>query len=85
MQVDCFGSNFEVPDILIEMFTKDFDGIAGKCLFEQKGQLRDSINEIVEMVAMEPDILEEPEYMTDFIRALAMKKALETHGILYDA
>jgi hypothetical protein len=30
-------------------------------------------------------MLREPEYLADFIRAVAMRKALEKHGILYDA
>jgi hypothetical protein len=85
MQVTCFGSEFEVPDLLVNTFIKDFDGLAGKALFEEKSQIRESINEIVDLVSTEPDILEEHEYMLDFIRALAMKKALETHGIFYDA
>ena len=47
--------------------------------------LRDSIGEMMDVVADEPEILEEPDCMTDFIAALAMRKALEVHGILYDA
>ena len=51
----------------------------------KKGAKKKKGDEEEEVVAEEPDILDEPEYLHDFIRALAMKKALENHGILYDA
>ena len=85
MVVDYCDSKFDIPDILIDKFTKDFDGLPGSGMHDSVSALRESINEILEVVAEEPDILDEPEYLHDFIRALAMKKALENHGILYDA
>ena len=85
MEVRCFDSTFDVPDIMVEKFFKDFDGLPGSGMHDSVSALRESINEILEVVAEEPDILDEPEYLHDFIRALAMKKALENHGILYDA
>lgn len=85
MLVQCYDSEIEIPDILIDKFVKDFDGLPGSGRFDLLSNLRDSINEILDVVSEEPDIIEEPEYMADFIRALAMKKALEKHGIFYDA
>ena len=85
MQVSYCGSNFDIPDILIYKFTKDFEGLPGSGQYEAVAQLRGSINEIMDIVAEEPEIIHEQEYLTDFIRALAMKQALQNHGILYDA
>ena len=85
MQVSYCGSNFDIPDILIDKFTKDFEGLPGSGQYEAVAQLRGSINEIMDIVAEEPEIIHEQEYLTDFIRALAMKQALQNHGILYDA
>jgi hypothetical protein len=85
MQVSCYGEDIEIPDLLIDKYTKDFECLPGKGLYNEINQLRNSISEVVELVAEDPDILNEKEYMTDFVRALAMKKALETHGIFYDA
>jgi hypothetical protein len=85
MQVKCYGENIEIPDLLINKYVKDFECLPGKGLYEEVNQLRNSISEIVDIVAEDPEILNEKEYMTDFIRALAMKKAMETHGIFYDS
>jgi len=85
MRVECYGSEFEVPDLLVDKFFKDFETLPGSGYREGICQLRESIDEILDIVAEEPEILEEQEYMTDFIRALAMKKALGDLGILYDA
>ena len=78
-------SEFDIPDLLIEKYTKDFDGLPGSGQYEAVSQLRGSINEIMDIVSEEPEIIHEPEYLHDFIRALAMKQALQNHGILYDA
>ena len=85
MKVECLGSEFEVPDILIERFLKDFDTLPGSGHREGVCQLRDSINDILDIVAEEPEILHESEYQVDFIRALAMQQAMSKLGILHDA
>jgi hypothetical protein len=85
MMVEYYGSEFEVPDLLIDKFLKDFDSLPGSGYREGVCQLRESIDEILEIVAEEPDIIEEPEYLLDFIRALAMKQAMGELGILYDS
>ena len=83
--VQYYESEFDIPDILIDKFAKDFDGLPGSGQYESKMQLRDSISDILEVIAEEPELLHEQEYLSDFIQALAMKKALERHGIMYDA
>ena len=85
MLVKCYNSEFEVPDLLIHKFYKDFDGLPGSGRHHDVASLRGSTDEIVELVSQDPEMLHEPEYMADFIRALAIRKALEKHGILYDA
>lgn len=85
MMVKCYGSEFDVPDLLIDKFLKDFETLPGSGYREGIYQLRGSINEILDVVADEPEIIHEPEYHTDFIRALAMRQAMGDLGILYDA
>ena len=85
MMIQCYDSEFEIPDALVDKFIKDFDCLPGSGQYESIAQLRGSIWEVLDIVAEEPEVLHEPEYLADFIRALAMKKALEKHGILYDA
>lgn len=85
MLVKCYDSEFEVPDLLIEKFFKDFDCLPGSGRHQDVNDLRGSTDEIVGIIAEEPDLLHEPEYMCDFLRALAIRKALEKHGLLYDA
>lgn len=83
--VKCYGSEFEVPDLLVSKFLKDFDTLPGSGYREGIYQIRNSISEILDVVAEEPEILHEPEYLTDFIRALAMRQAMERLGILLDS
>ena len=85
MMVQCFGSELEVPDLLIDKYLKDFDGLPGSGQRESVNQLRTSIDDIIDVVSEEPEILHAPGYLSDFIRALAMKQALGELGILYDA
>lgn len=85
MMVRVFNADFEIPDLLVDKFTKDFDGLAGSGKYQEINMLRDSINSVLEVVAEDPEMLYEPELLEDFIRALAVRQALSHHGILYDA
>lgn len=85
MHVTCYGANIEIPDVLIDKYAKDFECLPGKGMYEEVNQLRSSIGEIVDIITEEPELLHEYEYRSDFIKALAMKKAMEIHGIYYDA
>lgn len=85
MKVKFYNAEFDVPDLMIEKFVKDFDGLPGRGFNDEVNMLRDSIGSIFDVVAEDPEILHEPEYLSDFIKAMAMKKAMERHGIFYDA
>jgi len=85
MKVYCYNSEFDIPDFVVEKFIDDFKGLPGSGRREPVLQLRVSIEDVLDVVAEEPEILEEAEYMADFIRALAIQQALKHHGLLYDA
>jgi hypothetical protein len=85
MLVACYDSEFEVPDILIEKFLKDFDGLPGSGQRESVCQLRSSTDDIIDIIAEEPELLDEPEYLADFLKALAIQQALRKLGILHDS
>ena len=85
MKVECYGREIEIPDLLIDKFVKDFDSLPGSCARESVCQLRESIGEILDILTEEPEILEEREYMQDFIQAMAMREAMLELGIFYDA
>jgi hypothetical protein len=85
MKVQFYSAEFDIPDLMIEKFIKDFDGLPGSGKNDEVRMLRDSIGSIFDVVAEDPEILHEPEYLYDFIQAMAMKKAMEKHGIFYDA
>jgi hypothetical protein len=85
MMVQYYGSEFEIPDLLINKFLKDFSSLPGGSYREGVHQIRNSIQEITDMIAEDPEILHEPEYLSDFLKALAMKQALQNLGIFYDA
>jgi hypothetical protein len=75
----------EVPDILIDKFVSDFEGLPGGKNYEAVCTIRDLIEQVVDMVYSDPEIIDEPEYQDDFVRAMAMQEALKKHGIYYDA
>lgn len=83
--MEFYDAEFDVPDLLIDKFMKDFEGLPGSGRNQEINMLRDSIDSVLDVVVQDPEILHEQEYLSDFIRALAMKKALEKHGIFYDA
>ena len=85
MLVECYGSEFDIPEFLIEKFVKDFEGLPGSGQRESVVQLRSAIEDILDVVSEEPDILHEKEYLSDFVRALAMQEAMAELGILHDA
>ncbi len=85
MKVKFYGAEFDIPDLMIDKFIKDFDGLPGRGFRQEVNMLRDSIGNIFDVVAEDPEILHKPEYLSDFIQAMAMKKAMERHGIFYDA
>ena len=49
--VECYGSEFEVPDLLIDKFLKDFDTLPGSGYREGFCQLRESIDEILDILS----------------------------------
>lgn len=85
MIIQYYESEFDIPDIMIEKFAKDFECLPGSGQYDSIRQLRESVYDILDVVAEEPELLEEKEYLLDFINALAMRQALAKHGILYDA
>jgi hypothetical protein len=85
MMVQCYDSQFEIPDFVIDKFIKDFDGLPGSGDRESVLQLRDSVEEVIEAVAEDPEMLYDRGCVADFIQAIAMREALQYHGILHDA
>ena len=85
MKIQYYDSQFDIPDILIEKFAKDFECLPGSGQYDSIRQLRESVYDILDLIAEEPELLDEKDYLTDFIQALAMKQALANNGILYDA
>jgi len=85
MMVRCYDTEFEIPDLLVDKYVKDFDCIPGKSMRESVLDLRESVNEVLDYVAEDPEALHEREILSDFINALAIRQALKTHGLLLDS
>lgn len=85
MIIKYFESEFEIPDFLIDKYVKDFDGLPGSNQRESVIQLRQSTEDVLDYIAEEPEMLHEKEYLNDFVKALAIRQALQYHGVLYDA
>jgi hypothetical protein len=85
MMVQCYDTEFEIPDFIIDKFIKDFDSLPGSGNRESVLQLRYSVEEVIEAVAEDPEMLYDKGYVADFVQAIAMREALQYHGILHDA
>lgn len=85
MMINYYGNEFEIPDILVDKYIKDFDGLPGSKNRDSVMELRDSTESVLEYVAEDPETLMDPECLSDFIKALAMRQALQQLGVLYDA
>jgi len=85
MNVECLGSKIEVPDYLINSYIKQFDGLPGSGNREAILELRNTMYDVIDYIAEDPEALHEYECRSDFINALAVQKALEIHGLLHDA
>jgi hypothetical protein len=85
MKVACYGSEFEIPDLLIDKYLKDFDGLPGSGNRESVMELRMAIDDILDYIAEEPEMLEEASIRSDFVKALAMQEAMGELGILHDS
>jgi hypothetical protein len=85
MRVAYLGSEFDIPDVLIDKFIKDFECLPGSGQRENVMQLRMSIDDVLDYVAEEPEVLHEFNTRSDFVKALAMQQAMGELGILYDS
>lgn len=85
MNVECYGSEINVPDFLIEKYCKDFAGLPGKSMRESVLDLRQTVADVLDYVAEDPEALQDKIVFSDFINALAMKQALSQHGLYLDS
>ena len=85
MKVACYGSEFDIPDLLVDKYIKDFDGLPGSGNRESVMELRMAIDDILDYIAEEPEMLEEASIRADFVKALAMQEAMGELGILLDS
>jgi hypothetical protein len=85
MLVQCYDSEFDIPEFLIDKFVKDFEGLPGSGNRESVVQLRCAVEDVLDLVSEEPEILHEKEFLADFVKALAMQEAMGKLGILHDA
>jgi|APCry1669190327_1035288.scaffolds.fasta_scaffold27117_2 hypothetical protein len=75
----------EVPKYLIDKYVDDFKGLVGGKDRDSVYSLRDAIDEVMDMMWQEPELMEDPEYKSDVVKAIAMKESLIKLGIYYDA
>jgi hypothetical protein len=85
MMFKCYNRLLEVPDSLIKKLTKDFDILPGGHNYAEVVVLRETIYEIMELVKLDPTMLDEAQYKEEVINALAMRQAMKNNGVLYDA
>lgn len=85
MIVPCFDLTFDVPDVVINKFIKDFDGLAGNGHRYGILNLRAEIWKVLDVVENNMTLLGDSDFVPNFLKALAMKQALTYHGVWFDA
>jgi len=75
----------EIPQLLINKFYKDFEGLPGGKHYESIIELRDSIDTVFDIAAVDPELMDNPAFQLNIVRAMAMMCAMKKHGIYYDA
>ena len=54
MKEKFYGAEFNIPDLMIDKFIKDLDGLPGRGLRHEVNILRNSIGNIFEVIAQDP-------------------------------
>jgi len=85
MRVMCYDKEFDIPDLVIDKYIKDFECLPGSGDRESVLQLRSAVDDVLDYLEEDPELLDEKEFLSDFIRAMAIQQALGELGILYDA
>jgi len=85
MKIECLGNTIEIPQDLIDSYVRDFETLPGSGQRNSVLHLRNSIYEVFDYLAEDPEALEQYEYRRDFVKAWAVYKALEIHGLLLDS
>jgi hypothetical protein len=85
MKIECLGKTIEIPEHLIDSYVKNFETLPGSGQRDAVLHLRNSVYEVFDYLVEDPEIIEEQEFRDDFIKAWAVYRALEIHGILHDS
>lgn len=85
MKVMCYDTEFDIPDLVIDKYIKDFECLPGSGDRESVLQLRNAVDDVLDYIEEDPELLNEKDFLSDFIRAMAIQQALGELGILYDA
>lgn len=81
----CYDTEFDIPDLVIDKYIKDFECLPGSGDRESVLQLRNAVDDVLDYIEEDPELLNEKDFLSDFIRAMAIQQALGELGILYDA
>ena len=85
MRVMCYDKEFDIPDLVIDKYIRDFECLPGSGDRESVLQLRSSVDSVLDYIDEDPEVLNEKEFLGDFIKAMAIQQALGELGILYDS
>lgn len=85
MIIHCFERDIDVPDSMIEEYTRDLRVLRTENLVDEAYELKYILFQTLELLALETELLEEPAYFRQLVKALAMKEALAKIKMLHDA
>jgi hypothetical protein len=74
-----------VPQIMVDQYLKDFEELPGSEKRDDVLRLRRSILDVTQCVWDHPELMRNPDYVNDLHRVLAMREAMRTLGVFYDA
>ena len=85
MYLDAETLTIGIPEELVRKYLKDFEKLPHSGRRDEILALRASIGRVTEMLWTHPEVAQNVEYNKDLQRVLAMREAMRSLGIFYDA
>jgi hypothetical protein len=75
----------QIPEAMVIKYVKDFELLPGGGHRDSVLELRKSIMTVLFTLWEAPELMDEPKYHDDLVKALAVRQAMCELGIFYDA
>lgn len=85
IESDAFDATLEIPDAVIEKYCAEFRELKIRNEGQAITLVRDMAVMAINAVYAEPEVLEDEAVLNAFVKALAVKYAMDSMGLLYNS